>query len=85
MTAFQLYRTIAQPLAPLCASVAEGAQATDLRQDKRDSLRLSRAVVLVLLVNMFAQAAYSRRSLSVSTSRCIDSSIFTSSDSCHVS
>jgi hypothetical protein len=85
MIPFKLYRMLAQQLAPLCACVAEGAQATDLWQDKRDSLRLSRAVVLVLLVNMFAQAAYSRRSLSVSTSRCIDSSNFTSSDCCHVS
>ncbi len=85
MIPFKLYRILAQQLAPLCASVAEGAQATDLWQDKRDSLWLSPAVVLALLVNMFAQAAYSRRSLSVSTSRCIDSSNFTSSDCCHVS
>lgn len=35
MTAFSLYRTLAQPLAPLCASVAEGARATDLWQDTR--------------------------------------------------
>jgi hypothetical protein len=84
MTAFSLYRTTAHCLAPLCARTAEGAQATELWQDKRDSLRLSRAVVLVLLVNLFAQAAHSSHSLSISTSRCIDSSNFTSSDCCHV-
>jgi len=85
MTSFAFYRMVAQSLAPLREGTAEGARATEGWQDKRDSLRLSRAVVLVLLVNMFAQAAYSRRSLSVSTSRCIDSLNFTSSDCCLVS
>ena len=85
MTAFSLYRMIARPLAPLCASPAEGAQATELWQDKRDSLRLSRAVVLVLLVNVFAQAVHSRRSLCVLTSHCVNSPFFTSPASHHVS
>ncbi len=85
MTVCSLYRMVAYCIAPLCASAAEGAQATELGQDKRDSLRLRLAVVLALLVNVFAQAAHSRRSLSVSASRCTDSPFFTSSDSCHAS
>lgn len=85
MTAISLYRMIARPLAPSWASTAEGAQATELGQDKRDSLQLGPAVVLALLVNMFARAAHSRCSLSISTSQCTDSSNFTSSDFRHVS
>jgi hypothetical protein len=34
MTTFALWRVVAKVLAPLCASTAEGAKATDLRQDK---------------------------------------------------
>ena len=48
MTAFALWRSLAKSLAPLCASALEGAQATDLRPDKRDSLRLCPAVGLSL-------------------------------------
>lgn len=44
MTVFQLYRILAQPLAPLCASAAEGAQATDLRQDIRRGTAAARAL-----------------------------------------
>jgi hypothetical protein len=44
MTAFQLYRTLAQPLAPLCASAAEGAQATDLWQDRRRGTAAARTL-----------------------------------------
>lgn len=85
MTAGSLYRKIAKSLAPLREGTAEGAIASEGWQDKRDSLRLSRAVVLALLVNTFAQAAHSRRSLTISTSRYTDSTIFSSSDSCRVS
>ncbi len=84
MNHFVFYRMAGRHFAPLREGSAEGATASELLQDKRDSLWLSRAVVLVLLVNMFAQAAHSSHSLSISTSRCIDSSIFTSSDCCHV-
>lgn len=85
MRPFAFCRASEHFFAPLCEERAEGAQATELWQDKRDSLRLSRAVVLAFLVNTFAQAAHSRRSLSISTSRYTDSTIFSSSDSCHVS
>jgi hypothetical protein len=85
MRPFAFCRASEHFFAPLCEERAEGAQATEGGQDKRDSLRLSRAVVLVLLVNIFAQAAYSRRSLFVSTSRYTDSPFFTLPDSCHVS
>ena len=64
MTSFVFYRVIAHSRAPLREGPGEGAQATKLWQDKRDSLRLCPAVVLSLLVNMFAQAAVSTRSLS---------------------
>jgi len=85
MTSGSLYRKIAKSLAPLREGTAEGAIASEGWQDKRDSLRLGPAVVLALLVNMFAQAANSRCSLSISTSQCTDSSNFTSSDFRHVS
>lgn len=84
MTAFALYRIIAQSLAPLCASPAEGAQATELWQDKRDSLRLCPAVVLAWLVNVFAQAALSTRSLPFWTSHCLATAIFTSCQGSYV-
>jgi hypothetical protein len=84
MTAGSLYRKIAKSLAPLREGTAEGAIASEGWQDKRDSLWRSLAVVLVLLLNVFTQAAHSKRSLSVSTSRCLDSPFFTSLDSFHV-
>jgi hypothetical protein len=85
MTHFAFYRMTEHFIAPLRERIAQGAQASGLWQDKRDSLWLSRAVVLALFVNAFVQAANSAHSLSVSTSRCTESSFFTSSDSCHVS
>jgi hypothetical protein len=84
MTSFVFYRGIAHSRAPLREGPGEGAQATKLWQDKRDSLWLCPAVVLSLLVNMFPQAAHSRHSLSISTSHCAESSFVTSSDSWHV-
>lgn len=83
MTRFSCFRRIAHVLAPLCASPAEGAQAIELRQDKRDSLRLCPAVGLSLNFNAFAQAAISMRSLSALASRYNDASISTSSAICH--
>lgn len=80
MTRFAFERVITCPVAPLRGGTGEGAQATKLLQDKRDSLRRSLAVVLVLLLNVFTQAAHSKRSLSVSISRCIESPFFTSRD-----
>lgn len=80
MSIFVLLRGLARFVAPLCKVIGERAAASDLGQDKTDSLRLGPAVVLALLVNLFAQAAYSRCSLSISTSQCTDSSNFTSSD-----
>ena len=44
MIPFKLYRMLAQQLAPLCASVAEGAQATDLWQDRRRGTAAARAL-----------------------------------------
>lgn len=85
MNHFVFYRMAGRHFAPLREGSAEGATASELLQDKRDSLRLSRAVVLVLLVNVFAQAAYSNHSLSVSISRCTESPFFTSRESCYVS
>jgi hypothetical protein len=84
MTTFAPYRIIARSLAPLCASPAEGAQATELWQDKRDSLWLCLAVVLALFVNVFAQAAISAHGLPRSTSLCVATLIFTSSGGSHV-
>ena len=84
MNSFVFYRGIADAIAPLREGPGEGAQATKLWQDKRDSLRLCPAVVLSLLVNMFAQAAVLARSLSFSTSYCAESSFVTSSGSWHV-
>lgn len=84
MSIFVSLRSLACFIEPLCKVIGERAPASDLGQDKRDSLWRSRAVVLVLLVNMFTQAAHSKRSLSVSTSRCLDSLFFTSLDSFHV-
>jgi hypothetical protein len=73
------YRMMAQSLAPLRARTAEGAQATELWQDKRDGLRPCLAVGLSLLVNNFAQAAFSSCSLSYYASACSTTRIFTSS------
>jgi hypothetical protein len=85
MTQLSRFRRIAHVLAPFCASAAEGAPATDLSQDKRDSLRLCPAVGLSLRFNAFTQAAVSMRSLSFVASLCNDASISTSSALCHVS
>ena len=79
MTSFVFYRGIAHSRAPLREGLGEGAPATKLWQDKRDSLRLCPAVVLSLLVNMFAQAAVSARSLSSAARHCLSVLIFTSS------
>jgi hypothetical protein len=79
MTPFSHFRRIAHVLAPLCASAAEGAPATELLQDKRDSLRLCPAVGLSLSFNAFTQAAISMRSLSLVASLCKNASISTSS------
>ena len=57
MTAFALWRSLAKSLAPLCASAEEGAQATELRPDKRDSLRPCPAVDFSRFAAPFAQAA----------------------------
>lgn len=84
MTQPSHFRRIARVLAPLCASPAEGPQATELRQDKRDSLRLCPAVGLSLRFNAFTQAAVSMRSLSITASASNISSISTSSTLCHV-
>jgi hypothetical protein len=84
MTQLSHFRRLAYVLAPLCASPAEGAQATELRQDKRDSLRLCPAVGLSLRFNAFIQAAFSIHSLSLFASPCNDAPISTSSALCHV-
>jgi hypothetical protein len=84
MTQLSHFRKIAHVLAPLCASPAEGAPATELLQDKRDSLRLCPAVGLSLCFNAFTQLAISIRSLSLVASLCNDASISTSSALCHV-
>lgn len=83
MTRFAFDRMIEHPVAPLREGTGEGAQATKLWQDKRDSLRRSLAVVLMLRVNKFAQAAHSRRSLSVSAKHCPETLFFTSRASRH--
>lgn len=85
MNHFVFYRMAGRHFAPLREGSAEGATASELLQDKSDSLRLRSAVVMVLLVNTFAQPAHSGRSLSISTSRYTDSTIFTSPASQHVS
>jgi len=84
MTTYALWRVSAKSLARLCASATEGAQATEERQDKRDSLRLGPAVGLPLHVKGIAQAAVLARSLSSCTSVCSKSRIFTSSVCAHV-
>jgi len=84
MTSFVFYRVLAHSIAPLREGPGEGAQATKLWQDKRDSLRLCPAVVLSLLVNMFAQAAGSARSLYNSPKYCLNTQISTSSVDAHV-
>ena len=84
MTQLSHFRRIAHVLAPLCASAAEGAPATELVQDKRDSLRLCPAVGLSLRFNAFTQAAFFMRSLSVTASASKVSSISTSSALRHV-
>ena len=84
MTSFVFYRVVAHSRAPLREGPGEGAQATKLWQDKRDSLRLCPAVVLSLLVNMFAQAAVSARSLYNSPKYCLNTQISTSSMDAHV-
>jgi hypothetical protein len=84
MTQLSHFRRIAHVLAPVCASPAEGAPATELLQDKRDSLRLCPAVGLSLRFNAFTQAAFFMRSLSVTASASKVSSISTSSALRHV-
>jgi len=84
MTSFVFYRVLAHSIAPLREGPGEGAQATKLWQDKRDSLRLCPAVVLSLLVNMFAQAAVSARSLYNSPKYYLNTLIPTSSIDAHV-
>lgn len=84
MTGFVFYRMVAQSLAPLREGSAEGATATEGWQDKRDSLRPCLAVVLSLNLNLFAQAVNLRRSLAISTCRCTNTPIFTSSAFLHV-
>ena len=79
MTQLSHFRRLAYVLAPLCASPAEGAPATELLQDKRDSLRPCPAVGLSLRFNAFTQAAFSIRSLSITACACNASSISTSS------
>lgn len=49
MTSLSHFRSIENVLAPLRDSSAEGAQATELRQDKRDSLWLGPEAVVVAL------------------------------------
>ena len=78
------FRRIAHVLAPLCASGAEGAPATDSGQDKRDSLRNCPAVGLSLRFNAFIQAAFSTHSLSLVANPCNDALISTSSTLRHV-
>ncbi len=84
MTSFVFYRVVAHSRAPLREGPGEGAHATKLWQDKRDSLRLCPAVGLALLVNMLAQAAISARSLYNSPSYCLSMLISTSSIDAHV-
>ena len=84
MTSFVFRRVVAHSRAPLREGPGEGAQATKLWQDKRDSLRLCPAVVLSLLVNMFPQAAVSARSLSNLPSYWLSALISTSSIDAHV-
>ncbi len=84
MTGFVFHRVVAYSIAPLREGLGEGAQATKLWQDKRDSQRLCPAVVLSLLVNMFAQAAVSARSLYSSPKHCLNIQICTSSVDAHV-
>ncbi len=84
MTGFVFHRVVAYSIAPLREGLGEGAQATKLWQDKRDSLRLCPAVVLSLLVNMFSQAALSARSLSNLATHCLNTLNPTSSIGSHV-
>jgi hypothetical protein len=84
MTQLSHFRRIAYVLAPLCASGAEGAPATDLLQDKRDSLRLCPTVGLSLRFNAFTRVAASMRSLSLVASLCNDALFSTSSALRHV-
>jgi hypothetical protein len=85
MTRFAFFRTPAHPIAPLREGCLAGAQATDLWQDKRDSLRPCPAVVLSLFVSTFAQAVPSTRSLSIFSSACYNTRFFTSSALRHAS
>jgi hypothetical protein len=84
MIQFSHFRRIAHVLAPFCASGAEGAAATELLQDKRDSLRLCPAVGLSLHFNAFIQTAFSTHSLWLVASLCNNASISTSSALRHV-
>ena len=83
MTANRYFRRLAYVRAPLCAEPAEGAPATEERQDKRDSLRLCPAVGLSSRFNVFTQAAFFMRSLSITACACKASSISTSSALSH--
>ncbi len=84
MTRSALCRSLAHSLAPLCERPGEGAQATELRQDKRDSLRLGLAVGLLCFVNMFAHAAVSESSLLNAPNYRLSKLIRTSSTDAHV-
>ncbi len=84
MTSFAFYWVVAHSVATLREGPGEGAQATKLWQDKRDSLRLCPAVALSLLVNMFIQAALSARSLYSSPKYWLNALIPTSSIDAHV-
>jgi hypothetical protein len=84
MTAFAFWRMLAKPLAPLCASPLEGAQATDLGPDKRDSLRPCPAVDFSRFAEPFAQAVPFARSPPRYVTACSESKIFTSSLCAHV-
>lgn len=84
MTAFALWRLLAKSLAPSCASAAEGAQATELGQDKRDSLRPCPAVDFSWFAAAFGQATTFAHSLAYCVTACSESRIFTSSLGVHV-
>jgi hypothetical protein len=85
MSRLASFRTPAHVVAPLRECPAEGAQATELRQDKTDSLRPCPAVVLSLFISTFTQAVHSTRSLSIFSRSYSAAFFFTSSAFSHVS
>ncbi len=84
MTPIAFCRAFERVVAPLCEGRTEGAQATEGGQDKSDSLRPCRAVVLSLRFKLFEQAANSTDSLPVSTSHYSIATISTSRGLAHV-